>query len=522
MKWFFKMMLPALVLVSCSEEGGSPVEIDPVSTKEKSEIVSHEKIELGRKLENPYSVANVRKAMTALFPTRALVDVPVSDLYVRFLPEDADDLAMLSDLGLDLFDYPLDREILKTGDYYHDPSVPQGEITWQYAVVPSDFVFPSGIAYEIMDECFIPDENVVTKGFEDVDWDSVERKAFEITGNSDMLEPQTRGRVKPSGRITIVDDKLRKTVGVSCVKVLANVFVRISSTYTDKDGKYQFSMKFSARPHYKIRFKNKIGFTIGLNKILVQASTSSIGKGSNDGVNVKIDSKSDATLFRRCVVNNAAYDYYMKCEKTGVTKPANNIRFWILDILKPSSTLMIHHGAFLDNKLVSKYLGVYASIVRIFSPDITIGSKGKNGNYAELYMSTIHEMAHATHFAKAGTGYWKYYATYILTSFIGTGECYGTGSGNYAGYCEVGEMWAYYIENAIYKERYGGNSSDGHNYWFKPQILKELEAGGVRRSDICAALSPYTIDTKTFRDALITTTSGKSALINKVFDKYKK
>ena len=517
-------MLPALVLVSCSKEGGSPVEIDPVSTKENTEVVSHEEIELGRKLENPYSVANVRKAMTALFPTRASVDVPVSDLYVRFLPKNLDDLGVLSDLGLDLFDHPLDHEIVKTGDYYHDPAVPQEEITWQYAVVPSDFVFPEGIAYEVLDECFIPDEGVVTKGFEDVDWTSVERKAFEITDNADMLVPQTRSRTKPSGQITIVDDKLKgkKTVGVSCVKVIANVFVRVSSTFTDKDGKYQFSMKFSAKPHYNICFKNKIGFTIGLNKILVAASVSSIGKGSPDGVNVNIDSKSDATLFRRCVVNNAAYDYYMKCERTGVTKPAKNIRFWILNILKPSSTLMIHHGAFLDNKLVSKYLGVYSAVVRIFSPDITIGSKDKNGNYAELYMTTIHEMAHATHFAKAGTGYWKYYATYILTSFVGSGVCYGTGSGNYAGYCEVGEMWAYYIKNAIYKERYGGNAGYGQNYWFKPQILSELEAGGVRRSDICAALSPYTVDTKTFREALITTTSGKAALINKVFDKYKK
>lgn len=517
-------MLPALVLVSCSKEGGSPVEIDPVSTKENTEVVSHEEIELGRKLENPYSVANVRKAMTALFPTRASVDVPVSDLYVRFLPKNLDDIGVLSDLGLDLFDHPLDHEIVKTGDYYHDPAVPQEEITWQYAVVPSDFVFPEGIAYEVLDECFIPDEGVVTKGFEDVDWTSVERKAFEITDNADMLVPQTRSRTKPSGQITIVDDKLKgkKTVGVSCVKVIANVFVRVSSTFTDKDGKYQFSMKFSAKPHYNICFKNKIGFTIGLNKILVAASVSSIGKGSPDGVNVNIDSKSDATLFRRCVVNNAAYDYYMKCERTGVTKPAKNIRFWILNILKPSSTLMIHHGAFLDNKLVSKYLGVYSAVVRIFSPDITIGSKDKNGNYAELYMTTIHEMAHATHFAKAGTGYWKYYATYILTSFVGSGVCYGTGSGNYAGYCEVGEMWAYYIKNAIYKERYGGNAGYGQNYWFKPQILSELEAGGVRRSDICAALSPYTVDTKTFREALITTTSGKAALINKVFDKYKK
>lgn len=518
------MMLPALVLVSCSKEGGSPVEIDPVSTKENTEVVSHEEIELGRKLENPYSVANVRKAMTALFPTRASVDVPVSDLYVRFLPKNLDDIGVLSDLGLDLFDHPLDHEIVKTGDYYHDPAVPQEEITWQYAVVPSDFVFPEGIAYEVLDECFIPDEGVVTKGFEDVDWTSVERKAFEITDNADMLVPQTRSRTKPSGQITIVDDKLKgkKTVGVSCVKVIANVFVRVSSTFTDKDGKYQFSMKFSAKPHYNICFKNKIGFTIGLNKILVAASVSSIGKGSPDGVNVNIDSKSDATLFRRCVVNNAAYDYYMKCERTGVTKPAKNIRFWILNILKPSSTLMIHHGAFLDNKLVSKYLGVYSAVVRIFSPDITIGSKDKNGNYAELYMTTIHEMAHATHFAKAGTGYWKYYATYILTSFVGSGVCYGTGSGNYAGYCEVGEMWAYYIKNAIYKERYGGNAGYGQNYWFKPQILSELEAGGVRRSDICAALGPYTVDTKTFREALITATSGKSALINKVFDKYKK
>ena len=515
-------MLPALVLVSCSKEGGSPVEIDPVSTKENTEVVSHEKIELGRKLENPYSVTNVRKAMTALFPTRASVDVPVSDLYVRFLPKNSDDLGVLSDLGLDLFDHPLDHEIVKTGDYYHDPLIPSEEITWQYAVVPSDFVFPDDISYEILDECFIPDEGVVTKGFEDVDWISVERKAFEITDNADMLVPQTRSRTKPSGQITIVDDKLRKTVGVSCVKVMANVFVRVSSTFTDKDGKYQFSMKFSAKPHYNICFKNKIGFTIGLNKILVPASTSSIGKGSPDGVNVKIDSKSDATLFRRCVVNNAAYDYYMKCERTGVTKPAKNIRFWILNILKPSSTLMIHHGAFLDNKLVSKYLGVYSAVVRIFSPDITIGSKDKNGNYAELYMTTIHEMAHATHFAKAGTGYWKYYATYILTSFVGSGVCYGTGSGNYAGYCEVGEMWAYYIKNAIYKERYGGKAGYGQDYWFKPQILSELEAGGVRRSDICAALSPYTIDTKTFREALITATSGKAALINKVFDKYKK
>ena len=163
MKWFFKMMLPALVLVSCSKEGGSPVEVGPVSTKENVEVVSHEMIELGRKLENPYSVANVGKALVALYPTRSTADVPVTDYYVRFLPKDTVQLNILADLGVETLDHPMDREILTDGDYYHDPSVPEGEITWQYAVVPPDFAFPDGIRHEILDKCFIPDEDVATR-----------------------------------------------------------------------------------------------------------------------------------------------------------------------------------------------------------------------------------------------------------------------------------------------------------------------------------------------------------------------
>ena len=438
MKWFFRMMLPALVLVSCSKEGGSLVEVDPISTKEKVEVVSHEKMELGRKLENPYSVKNVGEALATLYPTRASVDVPVTDRYVRFLPKNTEEYNRLSDLGVEMLDHPMDREILKDGDYYHDPAVPEDEITWQYAVVPSDFEFPQGIDYEVLDECFIPDEDVSTRGLGDLDWESIERKAFEITDNADLLVPETRAKSKPSGRITIVDDKL------------------------------------------------------------------------------------NATLFRRCVVNNAAYDYFKKCQTTGVVMPPKNLRFWILNILRPSSTLMMHHGALLDNKLVSKYIGKYTAIVRIFAPDITIGSKGKNGNYSELYSTTIHEMAHASHFQKVGTDYWKKYATYILTSYISTGDCYGTGNGDNAGYCEIGEMWAYYIENMLYKERYGSNPGFGANYWFKPQILMDLENGGVHRSDICASLGLYSNDIASFKSALLENCSGKATLINKTFSKYSK
>lgn len=517
-------MLPALVLVSCSKEGGSPVEVNPVSTGENVEAVAHDEIELGQRLANPYSVTNVGKALTVLYPTRGSVDVPVTDYYVRFLPKDTVQLNILSDLGVEMLDHPMDREILKDGDYYHDPSIPEGEITWQYAVVPPDFDFPDGIRHEILEECFIPDDNADTKALGDLDLDALERKAFELTDNADLLEPETKARVKPSGKITIVDERLRskKTAGVAGVKMVANVFVKIATTYTDENGNYEFSRKFSARPRYRICFKNRVGFSIGLNLILIPASISTIGKGSSKGIDLTIDKNSDATLFRRCVVNNAAYDYFKKCQATGVTMPPKNLRFWILNILRPSSTLMMHHGAMLDGKLVSKYIGKYTSIVRIFAPDITIGSKDKNGDYPSLYSTTIHEMAHASHFSRVGTDYWKRYATYILTSFVSTGDCYGTGGGDNAGCCEVGEMWAYYVENMMYKARYGGSPAFGLSYWFKPQIFMDLENGGVRRSEISASMGPYVSDIKSLKAALLENCAGKTALINKTFSKYGK
>jgi hypothetical protein len=228
-------MLPALVLASCDKDAGTPIMENPESTGGKVEVVSHGAMELGRKLDNPYSRANMTKALSKLYPTRSEATVPATSLYVRFLPKSADDFTTLQSLGAELFDYPLDREILVDGDYYHDPSIPAGEISWQYAVVPVDFPFPDGIEKEILDECFIPEEGVVTRGFEEVDWDSVEECSFKVTGNGDMLQPLTRAKTKskPSGRITIKDDKLGKTVGVSGVKMVANVFVKVSTTYTD-------------------------------------------------------------------------------------------------------------------------------------------------------------------------------------------------------------------------------------------------------------------------------------------------
>ena len=364
----------------------------------------------------------------------------------------------------------------------------------------------------------------VYSGKEDVDWEEVETRSFEATGNSSMLPAKTRAKVKskPSGRITIKDDKLGKVVGVSGVKMVANVFVKVSTTYTDDGGNYSFSSNFAARPKYSLCFQNKLGFTIGMNLVLVPASVSTLGKDDPSGIDVTVDSNSDAALFRRCVVNNAAYDYYQRCASTDVTLPPKKIRFWILNNLRPSSALMMHQGAILDSKLVSNFLQAYKIVVQMFSPDITIGSKNKNGKYADLYSTATHEMAHASHFTSVRGTYWNSYVTYVLSSFITTGSCYGTGNGENAGYCEVGEMWAYHVQNMVYKERYGTNPRYGCSNWFHPDILTTLEEGGVTRAQISESLKPSVTSVEALKSELISVCPAKKTLITNTFKKYNK
>ncbi|MBQ1693772.1 MAG: hypothetical protein II019_05915, partial [Bacteroidales bacterium] len=155
------------------------------------DALSHEQIVLGDQLEDPYSLDIMQQSLEVLYPTKAGAPrLEVTDYYVRFLPEDDTQFKILKLMDVNLLDHPLDYEIIREGDYYHDPAIEEGNITWQYAVVPRDFQFPQDIRYEILDRCFIP-ENTATKA-SDVDWEAVEREAYRLSGNEKMLLPRSK------------------------------------------------------------------------------------------------------------------------------------------------------------------------------------------------------------------------------------------------------------------------------------------------------------------------------------------
>ncbi len=526
MKNLWKICAVALLAVSCSKEGRFEANGSPYDDSG----LEHEMIVLGDRLDNPYVTETVQEAFSELYPTKSRDVVSTTDLYVRFLPQDEDEFSLLVDLGVEMLDHPMDYEILTEGDYYHDPTVGDEQITWQYAVVDKDFEFPAGIRYEIIDECFISDNaDEDTKAAEGIDWEAVEMQAYRITGNEGMLDESAVTKATkycPAGRITIVDEQANggQPFGLAGVKVSCNSFVKFASAYTDRDGYYTMSKKYSAKLRYRIVFKNKSGFSIGLNLIFVTASVSTLGKGSPQGIDCTVTRDSNGALFRRSVVNNATYDYYTRCaeEDMNLPQPPSGLRLWIFKNLNTSSAVMIHHGAVISYSLIKDFLGMYAILVKIFAPDITIGAKGCD-TYSKLYDATVHELSHASHFRVVGTDYWNKYIWYIISSYISTGGMtYGDGAGGNAGYCEVGEMWGYYMESMMHKDRYGGSTpAYGTSFWFYPQIFRYLDDRGLSKSDIFEALQSDVTDRDTLEKTLIKLYPAKKTVIEQVFTRYK-
>ena len=521
-------LLAAIALIcSCSKSRLSADKV-PEPTPEE-EFPAGEEIVLGDKLDNPFSVLNMANALHSyLSGTKSglvgTVTVHTTDYYVRFLPSCKEDIETLESLGLDLVDHPLDAEILQEGDWYHDPSLPADQITWQYTVVGRKFEFPEGIPYEILEDCFLPENDDLGTKSSFVDWSAVESESFKQTGNGELLDKGvlTRGGSKPSGRIMVMDDGLGKAVPVAGVRVTCNTFMRIGKAYTNEQGYYSISKSFNSKPRYRIVFKNKKGFGIGLNTILFPASYSSLGKQSPSGVSRTVNSRSNRKLYCRCVVNNAVYDYFNSCKEDGqsMAVPPSNLRLWIFQTLEESSTLMIQQGVYVDNTFIGDFLGEYTGLFKKFMPDITIGVRNKT-DYASIYDSVIHECAHASHFKKVGKAWWEKLIAYMVNSWIDSGELYGRGTETNHGYCEVAEMWAYYVETKLHCDRYPDNKLVfGTSWWFSPQVFFYLDERGLTRFKICEALTKDVTDRASLEEELIKRYPDFGTTIQVAFNRY--
>jgi len=368
-------------------------------------------IQLIRKLENPYSVANMRIARENIIrnnPSIKPQSVPriaTSHYYVKFKPANEEELtALKQDTTLNLYEYPLDYEISEGGISYHDPEIPDSLPTYQYAAIDAEkwesIRNTAPTSYEILEELFIPDED---SALDDVDNDGTESfgtsysltfsnseitdeaidalvdEAMRITGNE---EPTTRSSSKwtPSGTIRVYDDIADGMVPLKYLKVRARRWFTTHKGYTDANGHFSCNGKFKRPANYSIVWESG-RFDIRDGNILQAYYNGPKIKGPWQLDIVGGKSVRYATIYR------AAYRFYHG-NTHGLTRPSNSRKEKIAYLHKKS------HGPNGDyhQQLGS---GIWSDI-RIFGK--TYDDEWRK--MSEIFSTTCHELGHAAHYTK--------------------------------------------------------------------------------------------------------------------------
>lgn len=519
---FLLSSLCCLMLFSCVEE--CLVESSEVKTEQqmKSNVKSKAAARTYESMPNPYALDVMQSVYDSYNVDKTLNP---TDLYVRFMPRDSSQLqSLLYDYNLELFDYPLDID-LEEGEVYVDPSVQEGDFTWLYTTVKPDFVFPEGLQYEIIEECYLPEDGetvIETKGGAVI----LEDEAFKSLG----YEPEvlTKGSSdSPSGNIQVYDDSLGVNVPVKGVKIRCRVFVKCASAYTDENGDYAIEEEFWLKPHYSIVFDNIKDFTVWGNVGPLAPANYNLGKHSKSGWSADIVKNCSAWYW--CAINNAAYDYYEYCEDSGIHKPPYRLKILTFANVRSGSAPMLRRIntpiiCLSDNLLWTYYANVglvmgnfLLQMVRVILPDITIGLLDKD--YEDIYEVVNHELSHASHFAIAHSPFWAEYISYIISS-----GAYGEATDFNAQLCAIGEMWGFTMGNIRMYDHYGKTKEgmpEGSYGWIRPHVFWDLIVKSVLTpKEIFNCLGP---DVKTYDELyseLCYRYSDKRTEISEVFQDY--
>ena len=344
---------------------------------------------LGKKLENPYSVANMRKAYSEL-KNRTRTDLPnenviqTTHLYIKFLPKNKQDIGTLkADSTLVLYNYPLDYEIVSYGGY-HDPACPEDSPSPLYASVPVTYSLPQDVDYVILEELFIPDEEDAIETRSEVLSSSFVKdlvdKSLELTGNSETDYLGTRGGNSawhPRGSIRYYDAFVSRYVPIEGLQIRCRRWFTTHTTYTDSRGDFYCEETFNNKAEYSVVFER---YDFEIKDAWLSVASFSQHHMTGEWI---VDFKDNDLCTYYCTIFRAAYKYYYQDIHGLATPPKNG--FWKnqLTILASSKDKDGEYGN--------------TAPLRRFVTDSEIKLYTFAENNRQTYATTIHELAHAAH-----------------------------------------------------------------------------------------------------------------------------
>lgn len=384
MRKFLLFSLLSLIFISC-EKQSKHLEIND---SENTVVEREGMMILGEKLENPYSVENMQKAYHNLkkkksdFPEMV---IEATHLYIRFLPENQEEYdKLLWDSIIEIYDHPLDFEIIQVGNFYHDPTIPLTSITWQYCAIPINQTLPA-FKYEVLAELFIPPTHSVENINKKNDnlnefYDLLENESLYITNNLNENSKSKGSKWTPKGSVKALDDILNRYVPIQGVKVRANRWFTTYTAITDANGNYAMSGTFKNPADYSIVWEQE-DFDVRDGNWGQATMNSKNIEGDWNAIISSGESSLHATIFR------AAYRYYYN-NTLGIKSPPTNK--WYRSKIKIAA-----HDKDKDfNGDFAKWRNWLTwPQIRIYNLD----ASGNLKNRQSIFSTTIHELAHASH-----------------------------------------------------------------------------------------------------------------------------
>jgi hypothetical protein len=387
---FIISVLTILGIMSCKKDIGLSDTGHPFDNEASSieREAGNGQTVIGNQLTNPYKVEIMQQAYNNLYENDISCLAP-NYLYVRFLPNSYEDMRVLLESNLELWDFPLDYELETIGERYQDPSVSDPMYTWQYTVVPVNYAFPS-VQHEILEQmALVPeDSRLAEEAFRltNNEFDAPEEYepdplldgctfVFDLeTYKGNAGEPETGAQVldpgilggqvpcncitpdhtrKPSGCVTVRDNLIPAPLdwqGVQEVKVIVArsrffgiVFNR--KDFTDSRGCWEINHRYSGKIHIWVKFESNtcnvktMEATDDLGGYTFPRRTYIMKKNGPNFNNIEIrfqwSNAIGSKAFRdwaAATMNNSIFDFRQYCNLNQLPSPPGNLKLLLTPI----------------------------------------------------------------------------------------------------------------------------------------------------------------------------------------------
>jgi hypothetical protein len=430
-----------LLLFGCSDSY-TPLQ----SNEEEKQVNVISSVIISDSENDPYTVENMNKALRMSIAQKKGVAVASIDentyklepnfLYVRFLANGKQGEAELKkyDTSLVLFKHPMDYKPIQKPAVYIDPSLPDSVIPY-FATVPVDYVF-GPTKYEVIKELFLvePDEydksdslnfekallkkkrgvsqTTASKlldlgvSLREIEWTSLKMtdnlkhrlksEDSKLGESPKMAWSLFSSGKKLGGQLKFEDDILgvQPLVGV---RVTGGYSYYWREAHTDKDGKFKIPEKWNFDIDYEANFDS--------DDFLLEDGHSAYGEDLEIEKNDKHSDWKETFTGNKakwCVVWTAAYQYWYG-EIYGLKRPRQNELWnWSMDIEVYYKNEKDYKNLFSSSFIgcnAGESVGQYAS-AGVFENICILAYK--RFSY-EIYGTTIHEIAHSSHFSNMKT-----------------------------------------------------------------------------------------------------------------------